>query len=164
MHSDTIFSKLVCFSSDCCRCFFKLFFLVRGPLFSFSGGVDFAKKIPPPHSSWNRAGPTRKPLTHGNSRLGWWLNLIIWKVFFKLDMILFYGSPRGWEVGTGFPLLYFWDIPPVCERAVSCLSSHILHGSMWGLEAGKSLLGLQQYFFQSITKQTNKQTKSYSFP
>ena len=40
--ADTIFSKLVCFTSDCCRCF-QLF---RGPLFSFSGGTD--PRIPPP--------------------------------------------------------------------------------------------------------------------
>ena len=33
MHSDTIFSKLVCFSSDHCRCFL----LFWGPLFPFPG-------------------------------------------------------------------------------------------------------------------------------
>ena len=43
MHSNTIFSKLVCFSSDHCRCFFNYSFL-GGALFPFSGSADFAKK------------------------------------------------------------------------------------------------------------------------
>ena len=46
MHSDTIFSKLVCFSLDRCHCFlFYLFiFFVGGPLFPFPRGTDFEKK------------------------------------------------------------------------------------------------------------------------
>ena len=40
--ADTIFSKLVCFTSDCCCCF-QLF---QGPLLSFSRGAD--PRIPPP--------------------------------------------------------------------------------------------------------------------
>ena len=47
VHSDTVFSRLVCFSSDRChRLFIYLFiyFLWGGLLFPFSGGTDFAKK------------------------------------------------------------------------------------------------------------------------
>ena len=44
MHSNTIFSKLVCFSSDHCHCFFNYSFFVGDPLFPFSRGRNFAKK------------------------------------------------------------------------------------------------------------------------
>ena len=49
MCSDTIFSKLVCFSSDRCHCFFNYSFFVGGPLFPFSRDMDFTKKIPASH-------------------------------------------------------------------------------------------------------------------
>ena len=53
MHSDTIFSKLVCFSSDHCSCFFKLFFFVGGPV-SLFGGADFTEKSLCPTSHGTR--------------------------------------------------------------------------------------------------------------
>ena len=53
MHSNTVFSKLVCFPSDHCRCFFNYSFFSGGPLSPFSGGVDFTKKslLPTSHGT-----------------------------------------------------------------------------------------------------------------
>ena len=49
MHSDTIFSKLVCFSSDHCRCFFNYSFFCGVSPVSLFQSCGFCKKIPPPH-------------------------------------------------------------------------------------------------------------------
>ena len=58
LHSNTIFSKLVCFSSDRCRCFLNFLWV---PCFPFQE-VRFCE-IPPLRWSWNWAEPACKPLT-----------------------------------------------------------------------------------------------------
>ena len=55
LHSDTIFSKLVCVSSDHCYCYFLIILSCGGSPVSLPGGVDFAKKSLRPTS--RRTGP-----------------------------------------------------------------------------------------------------------